>query len=174
VDRPFPDRPALCREVAAATPELLSPDRGEPHLVRLRTHLRVCRACSGELAAQSAVIEQLRSLPVASDARKTWIGLRAALVAERLDPSRSCIGARSASAEEYALIAVIGGALAVALVRLSPLAARSVDGVRSESGPWLLPVAFLALGSLLSLLALPLLRRGKAVPQPLRFRPRFR
>ncbi|MBM4014665.1 MAG: hypothetical protein FJ293_06850 [Planctomycetes bacterium] len=167
-------RKGLCLEVAAATPELLAPDRGEPHLVRLRAHLRACRTCATDLAAQASVIEQLRQLPVASDSRKSWVALRAALASERRDPVRAAARSPQASGEEFALIALIGLALAAALVRLNPLAERALRSAETLSAPWLLPAAFVAFGALVSLLALPLLRRARPAPLPLRFRPRCR
>ncbi len=167
-------RSGLCREVAAATPELLAVDRGEAHLVRVRAHVRVCRPCASDLAAQSTVIEQLRQLPIASDSRKSWVALRAALASERRDPEPASLPPLRASGDEFTLIALIGLALAAALVRLSPLAGRALRDAAAPTGPWLLPAAFLAFGAVVSLLALPLLRRARPAPLPLRFRPRSR
>lgn len=165
-----PARPPACAAVAAATSELLLPDGGEPHLVRLRAHLRVCPRCQSDLAQQAAVIVRLRELPVAADSRKSWAGVRLALAQERrfavLHPPRE----RQVSRDEWLVLAVVAAALAWALVRLSPLVARAWP-TAAPFHLWLLPVLFVAFGALVSLLALPVLR---LIPRSLVSRPGFR
>ena len=150
-----------CAAVSAAASELLLPDAGDPRLAPLRAHLADCDACRAELAMQASLVEQLRELPVAADARKSWASLRLALATERREVQRRVAESTDAG-RELASLTIVALALAAALVRLSPLTARAMSVVDSLQ-LWLLPILFLGFGAAIALLALPLLRARRAL-----------
>ena len=158
---PDPERPTdPCAAVSAAASELLLPDAGDPRLAPLRAHLADCDACRAELAMQASLVEQLRELPVAADARKSWASLRLALAMERRDMQRRVAESTDAG-RELASLTVVALAVSAALVRLSPLTAHAFSVVDSLQ-LWLLPLLFLGFGATVALLALPLLRARRA------------
>lgn len=173
---PAPGRDVpLCDEVAAASSELLlAADLvdGEcsaaerQRLALLRRHLSDCAACRAELAAAAARIALLRELPAPPADPRRIVALRAALrgapevAAARVAPIRAAPARapRSSVAPlEWAALLTAALVLAGALVRYSPVVAR-LFAASSTGSAWLLPLLFLGVGSVLSLIALPLLR----------------
>jgi hypothetical protein len=153
---PLPDDDP-CSAVLAAASELLLPDDGNPRLAPLRAHLLTCDGCRDALAFHAALIEELRRLPVAADAKRSWASLRLALRDERRAAAIEAARPRTIAPSELVALAAVAIGVAAALVRMSPHAARALAAPASAN-LWLLPSLFVAFGAAVALLALPLLR----------------
>ncbi len=161
------DRDPHCDRVAAAWSELLlaaaDVDRDPQRLDPLLRHLADCRRCRDEHAAFAELIGDLKTLPSPPTDPRRLEALRAALSSE---PSRREARVRLAEPVssrhdvapiEWAALATVALVLAGGLLRYSPAVARCFATAPSNS-EWLLPMLFLGFGSVLSLIALPLLR----------------